>query len=286
MRSTEKANQLPSLPKVFLSKGYSTSFFYGGESNFSNLKVYCISQKFQSIIDIENFPDSISSGGWGIPDEFVFAKQLNELDNTKQPFLSALMTLSNHEPFDVPGPARIPGTSDADRFRNSAAYTDAVLGDYFAKAKEKSWYKNTLFIIAADHGHHLPKNSNVYHPEGHHIPLLFFGDVIKPEFRGSFVIKLGGHHDVAGTLLSQFGMKETNQFEWSKNLLNPTVKNFAYYQSDQMVAWVDSKYWYGYSYNRKKVIENSPDVLQNHLDSMMIDGQSFIQVLYDRYRKY
>ncbi len=286
MRSTEKANQLPSLPKLFLSKGYSTSFLYGGESNFSNLNVYCISQKFQIIIDDKNFSESISSGGWGVPDEFVFTKQLEVLDKTKQPFLSALMTLSSHEPFDVPGPSRIPGKSEADRFRNSAAYTDAALGEYFAKAKEKPWYKNTLFIIAADHGHHLPKNTNVYYPESHRIPLLFFGDVIKPEFRGAFVTKLGGHQDAAGTLLPQLSMKEAAQFEWSKNLLNPTVKNFAYYQIDQLVAWVDPKYWFGYSYNRKKFIARSYNVSKNHLDSMVVEGQAFVQVLYDRYRKY
>ena len=196
------------------------------------------------------------------------------------------MTLSNHEPFDVPGPKRFPGESDANRFRNSAAYTDAVLGEYISKAKEKPWYKNTLFIIVADHGHHLPKNTKAYYPEGHRIPLLFYGDVIKPEFRGSYVVKLGGHHDVAGTILSQLSMKEGAQFEWSKNLLNPTVKNFAYYQSDQVVAWVDPKYWFGYSYNRNELIARSKNVPKNHLDSMKVEQQAFIQVLYDRYKKY
>lgn len=286
MRSTEKLVKLPSLPILFLEKGYSTSFYYGGESNFSNMNVYCLKQKFQKITDENGFPASIPRGGWGIQDEFVLSHQLNDLNLSKQPFFSVVMTLSNHEPFDVPGIARFPGTSDADQFRNSAAYTDAVIGQFLSQAKEQSWYKNTLFIIAADHGHSLPMHRNVYYPDSHRIPLIFFGDVIKFEFRGAIVKKLGGHHDLAGTLLPQLKMKAASQFMWSKNLLNPTVKPFAYYQIDHLVGWIDPDYWFGYSYNRNKFIARSYNVSQNHLDSMRTDGQSFVQVLYDNYKKY
>ena len=196
------------------------------------------------------------------------------------------MTLSNHEPFDVPGPARFPGSSDPDRFRNSSAYTDAVLGEYFEKIKSLSWYKNTLFIIVADHGHSLPLHKNAYFPDSHRIPLLFYGEIIKSEFRGSVVTKIGGHHDLAGTLLPQFDLPEKNLFGWSKNLLNPTVKPFAYYQVDHTFGWIEPKCWYGYSYNRNKFIARSYNVSTSSFDRPLKDGQAFIQVLYDRYRKY
>jgi phosphoglycerol transferase MdoB-like AlkP superfamily enzyme len=286
MRSTEKVVKLPSLPLVFLQKGYSTSFYYGGESNFSNLNVYCIRQKFEKIIDEKEFPSSIPRGGWGVQDEFVLKHQLENLSHEKEPFFSVVMTLSNHEPFDVPGQARFPGSSNADRFRNSSAYTDAVLGEYFSKAKQQPWYRNTLFIIAADHGHSLPKGRNIYYPESHKIPLLFYGDVIKPEFRGAIVTKMGGHHDVANTLMNQIDPSSAKQFSWSKNLLNPTVKPFAYYQIDYLAGWIDSRYWYGYSYNRNKFIARSYNMSEQHLDSMKMYGQSFVQRLYDAYKGY
>ena len=286
MRSTEKSNKLPSLPKTFLEKGYSTSFYYGGESNFSNLNVYCINQEFQSIIDKKNFADSIDGSGWGVADEYVFNRHLTDLSATKEPFFSTLMTLSSHEPFVVPGPTRFPGEEEADKFRNSVSYTDAMLGDYIMNAKNKPWFKNTLFIIAADHGHHLPRHTNVYYPESHRIPLLFYGEVIKPEFRGAIVTKLGGHHDLAGTLLPQLRMKEADMFEWSKNLLNPTVNQFAYYQIDHLLGWVDQPYWFGYSYNRNKFIARSYSVSKEKLEVMKVNGQAFVQVLFDRYRKY
>ena len=286
MRSTEKSKHLPSLPVIFLDKGYATSFYYGGESNFSNLNMYLISQKFETILDEKSFSSSVPRGRWGIHDGEVLNRQIEGLNKSKQPFFSTLMTLSNHEPFDVPGPARYPGNDDPNRFRNSAAYTDAMFGEYFEKVKSQPWYKNTLFILVADHGHELPKRTNVYYPESHRIPLLLYGEVIKPEFRGAVVTKLGGHHDLAGTLLPQLGINESSQFEWSKNLLNPTVKPFAYYQIDHLLGWIDPNYWFGYSYNRNKFIARSYNVSQSHLDSMLVDGQAFIQVLYDRYRKY
>ena len=286
MRSSEKLKVLPSLPIIFKNKGYKTSFYYGGESNFSNLNVYCFNQKFDVIVDVKNFSDTILRGQWGVNDQSVLNRQIDDLKNSEQPFFSALMTLSNHEPFDVPGPVRFPGKSDPDRFRNSAAYTDAALGEYFNKAKLLSWYKNTLFIIAADHGHGLPLLKNVYYPESHKIPLLFYGEVIKPEFRGAVVTKLGGHHDLPGTLLPQLGLMKVANFEWSKNLLNPTVKPFAYYQIDHLLGWVDPKYWFGYSYNREKFIFRSYNLSQSRLDSLSKDGKAFVQILYDQYRKY
>lgn len=286
MRSTEKSKALPSLPAFFLSKGYETSFFYGGESNFSNLNMYCTSQKFQNIIDINSFSILVPRGRWGVDDEYVFNRQLDQKLNGKEPFFCAIMTLSNHEPFDVPLPVRFTGTTDADKFRNSAAYTDASLGNYFAKARTQPWYKNTLFIITADHGHSLPGNKNIYYPESHKIPFVFYGDVVSPEFRGAVITKTGGHHDLAGTLLPQLEMDAHNSFRWSKNLLNPTVKSFAYFQIEHVLGWIEPDYWYGYSYNRNKFLARSYNVPMTKLDTLSLQGKAFIQLLYEQYRKY
>jgi phosphoglycerol transferase MdoB-like AlkP superfamily enzyme len=285
MRSTDKVKKLPSLPVILRDKGYHTSFFYGGESNFSNLNTYIINQNFEKITDIKSYDESFARGRWGVHDQYVLGDQIEELNSTTQPFFSVLMTLSNHEPFDVPGPVRFPGNSDPDRFRNSAAYTDACLGEYFRKVRGTGWYKNTLFIISADHGHNLPNHQNVYYAISHHIPFFFYGEVIKPEFRGAVVTKTGGHHDLPGTLLPQLGLN-ADEFQWSKNLLNPTVKSFAYYQIDQVAGWIDSKYWYGYSYDRNKYLARSYDVPSARLDSMKADGQAFVQKLFDAYKSY
>lgn len=285
MRSTDKVMKLPSLPLMFRDSGYATSFFYGGESNFSNLNTYIINQKFRLITDINSYDQSVPRGRWGVHDQYVLTRQMEELNKTKEPFFSVLMTLSNHEPFDVPGATRFPGNSDPDRFRNSAAYTDACLGEYFQQVKDQPWYNNTLFIVVADHGHSLPNYRNVYFPDSHRIPFFFYGEVILPEFRGALVTKLGCHHDLPATLLPQLGIN-SKEFEWSKNLMNPTVMPFAYYQIDQLAGWIDSQYWYGYSYSRNNILARSYNAPAAHIDTMKMYGQAFVQKLFDAYKSY
>ena len=91
-----------------------------------------------------------------------------------------------------------------DKFRSTAYYTDSCVGAYIHEAKKQSWYKNTLFVLVADHGHRLPKNEfENYHPNRYRIPLLFYGDVIKPGFRGTKITKVGNQTDIAATLLNQ-----------------------------------------------------------------------------------
>lgn len=285
MRSAEKSARLPSLPKIFKANGYATSFYYGGESNFSNLNVYCINQEFQRILEQQDFDPSTPSGKWGIYDQYVFDKQLDDFSQTKEPFFSVTMTLSNHEPFDVPGPARFPGNDEANKFRNSAAYTDACIGEFFSKAKKQSWYKNTLFVLVADHGHLLPKHRNDLYPNSRHIPMILFGEPIRPEYRGIQITKLGGHHDLAATLLPQLGL-DAKEFSWSKNLLVPHAKNFAYFQMEHVLGWMEEKDWLVWSYNRKDYVLKNENASASRSDSILHNGQAFIQEIYRAYQSY
>ena len=70
--------------------------------------------------------------------------------------------------------------------------------------------------------------------------MFLYGDVIKPEFRGIQITKLGGHHDLPGTLLPQLGI-DASAFAWSKNLLTPGAKNFAYFQMEHVLGWMEEK---------------------------------------------
>ena len=285
MRSSEKSKRLPSLVKTLAFSNYSTSFYYGGESNFSNLDAYCVTQNFNRIISKNNFDEKLGSSRWGVADEFLFAKHLDDMKNEREPFFSTLMTLSNHEPFDVPGAKRIEGTSESDMFRNSAAYTDACLGDYLKAAKEQPWYKNTLFVIVADHGHRLPEKRLVLEPNSRHIPLVFFGDVIKPEFRGMRVHLAGGHHDIPSTILSQMAIN-TSAYTWSKNLLNPFSSNFSFYQFEETVGFIENKKWMVYSYNLNKIINHSHPLTESELASLKLNGECYLQSLYGQYQRY
>lgn len=285
MRSSEKSKRLPSLVKTFELKKYATSFYYGGEGNFSNLDAYCVTQDFDYIITGKDFNQKLAQSRWGVADEFLFDRHINDMRNVKQPFFSTIMTLSNHEPFDVPGVVRIKGSSESDKFRNSAAYSDAALGEYLEKASKQPWYKNTLFIIVSDHGHRLPMKRLILEPESRRIPLLFFGEVIKPEYRGLRVKMAGGHHDIPSTLLYQLAIN-ASAYTWSKNLLNPLTPNFAFYQFEETVGFIENKKWLVYSYNLDRVVNHSHPISKSQSDSLQLKGQCYLQALYGQYQRY
>jgi phosphoglycerol transferase MdoB-like AlkP superfamily enzyme len=284
MRSTEKSKMLPSIPADLKALGYHTSFYYGGESNFSNMNVYLNNQSFDKICDKEKFTLNVTYGKWGVHDEFLFAQQEHDLKTLSQPFFSVLMTLSTHEPFDVPGKPRFPGTSEADLFRNAAVYTDECLGNYFNSVRTESWYANTLFIIVADHGHRLPKHRGELTTEVRRIPMLFFGEVLDTAYRGMSINKLGGHHDLSKTLLSQLNLP-TERYNWSKNLLCPDVKDFAYYQIESTVGWMENKDYIVYVYpDEVFVLGNVKSVARR--DELLKRGEAFVQRLYKEYLNY
>ena len=284
MRSTEKSRMLPSIPGDLKAKGYHTSFYYGGESNFSNMNVYLNNQGFDKICDKEKFSLNVTHGKWGVHDEFLFAEQEKDLKTVSPPFFSVMMTLSTHEPFDVPGKARFPGKSESDLFRNAAAYTDACIGNYFNSIRNESWYSNTLFIIVADHGHRLPMHRGELTTEVRRIPMLFFGEVLDSTYQGKRVNKLGGHHDLAKTLFSQLQLP-TKAYKWSKNLLCPDVKEFAYYQIESTVGWMEDKEYIVYVYPDEVFVHgNVKNVVRR--DELLQRGEAYVQKLYKEYLNY
>src|SRR5690606_15327113 len=115
-------------------------------------------------------------------------------------------------------------------FKSTAYYTDSVVNDFLEKAKTTSWYNNTLFIITADHGHRLPYDREITDPERFHIPLIFFGDVLKPEFRGVSDTRIAGQVDIAATLLSQLNLPSL-RYNWSRNVFNPTSPEYAFFNT-------------------------------------------------------
>jgi phosphoglycerol transferase MdoB-like AlkP superfamily enzyme len=199
-----KQDRLPALSSVFKDQEYQTSYFYGGESEFMNFKAYILSHKTDDIIDKKSFEAKDMNSKWGAHDDVMLKRNVKYLADVKQPFFSYVQTLSNHEPFELPTPPHFPGEDLSNKFRSTAYYTDASLAEYFKEAQKYVWYTKTLFILVADHGHRLPRNdADPFEPQKYHIPLLFFGDAIKPEYRGMRIKKLGNQTDIATTLLAQ-----------------------------------------------------------------------------------
>ncbi|MEI6454761.1 MAG: sulfatase-like hydrolase/transferase [bacterium] len=275
----DKFVKLPSLTRVLKENGYSSAFYFGGQLIYGNIKSYIIYNQFDKIMEVYDFPKNYPRGKLGIHDEYTLGYMVNDLQNLKQPFFSALFTVSTHSPWDQPFPKLLKWGDNEHEYINAAYYTDHCLGEFFREAEKKLWYDQTLFIIVADHSHNSYRN---WHPESreyHRIPLLFVGGAIKQEFRGTVCTKLGNQHDIAATILSQLKIPRS-EFKWSKDLLDKTSPEFAYYSTDDGLGWVRR---YGYfTYDTKPNFyywwtdPKTPD-------SIIAEGKAYLQMVFTEY---
>jgi phosphoglycerol transferase MdoB-like AlkP superfamily enzyme len=279
----DKLEKIPSISQVLSRQGYENSFYYGGQSEFDNYKVFIMSHNYQRLIDKTSFPAKDMNSKWGAYDGTVFSRQLVDLNKTRQPFFSTMMTLTNHEPFEVPGSYKFGKKNNTERFKSTAFYTDSCIGAYLAEAKKQPWYSNTLFVFIADHGHILPKGREaIYIPQRYHIPLLFYGEVIKKEYRGHIIDKTGSQIDLAATLLNQMGL-DAGRFRWSKNLLHTGSPSFAYFSWDNGIGFIDNKQCVTFDNVGKMVLYNDHPEDKETTGRLLQSAKSFIQAAYHQF---
>ncbi len=220
-----KTERLPQLNRFIKELGYRTSFIYGGDIDFANFRSYLNSSGFDHLTTLDDFDDELYTSKWGVHDHHMFRRAMEELDTTSGPFFKVILTLSSHEPFDVPIEPLLQGNDTETLFLNSCHYTDQTLGTFVEYCKTMPWWKNTLLVITADHGHRHPGDRELHDPARYHIPLLFTGGAVTKD---SVSHLIGSQTDIARTLLAQLG-RPTNVFTFSKDLLNAKSKPFAPY---------------------------------------------------------
>jgi phosphoglycerol transferase MdoB-like AlkP superfamily enzyme len=277
----DKVNKLPQLNRYFKNEGYRTSFYYGGESEFANMKAYLLNMGFDRITDKDAFEAADQNSKWGTHDHVVFNRALQELEFEQQPFFSTIMTLSSHEPFEVPVAPVFPGSDEATLFRNAVHYTDQSLGHFFREAKKQPWYQNTLFVLVADHGHRLPGNLDLHDPRRFRIPLLFTGGALKNIFHNTRVEKTGSQTDIPATLLSMLSEK-SNDFKWSRNLLCDSTGNFAFFSFNDGFGWMEDGNAVVFDNISKSTLHKSGTA---SADTSLQKGKAYLQHLMEQYLK-
>ncbi|MCX6296940.1 MAG: LTA synthase family protein [Bacteroidetes bacterium] len=280
-----KSEKLPSISIELAKKGYQFSFYYGGEIEFANMKSYLLNSNFEKIIDKKDFRKDQLNSKWGAHDEFVFEKQLDGLKNEKEPFCSVVLTLSSHEPFEVTMNTPFNGSEESERFKKAAYYSDDCLFKYFENAKKQAWYKNTIFILVADHGHRLPKNRDMNMPEGRRISALITGGALLDSLRGKTVNKICNQNDIAATLLEQLHMDHSD-FVWSKDVFNPETQEFAYYSNENVLGWITPQQNIVFTYTTKSVNTIQPKTQKILNDTILTQAKSYLQTLYQAYLDY
>lgn len=219
-----KAAKLPSLGKYFIQQGYNSSFYYGGELAFANMKAYLLQGGFNKFVSIDDFEKKDQNSKWGAHDGIVMKRLQKDLQQSKQPFFTTWLTLSSHEPYEIPAKPLLAYNTDEAKFLSSLHYTDSVVYEFLMHAQQQAWWSNTIVVITGDHGHRLPVA--VDKAADFHIPLLFLGGAL--DTAGIRVNKIGSQTGIAATLLAQLG-NNPSAFPWSQNLLDSSTLPWALY---------------------------------------------------------
>lgn len=232
IKEPDKYVQLPCINQVLEAQGYHSSFLFGGQLSYENIRSYMFFNGFDRILEGKDFDSQIPQAKLGVHDEYLFERQLKELAKEQAPFFAAMFTLSSHSPYDVPMKPVLDWGGKDNKYINGVFYTDKCIQDFMAKAKQQAWYGNTLFVFLADHGHPSPQNWSRYQPEYRRMPFLLFGEVIKPEFRGKVDSLPSSQTDFVATLLGQMALP-AGQFRYSKDLFRPYCPRHAYFSFEE-----------------------------------------------------
>ncbi|NVO02002.1 MAG: sulfatase-like hydrolase/transferase [Bacteroidetes bacterium] len=280
----DKYQKLPCVTKKLQKLGYYTSFYFGGQLNYGNIKGYIYYNDLDRIIEGKDFSSSIPRGSLGVHDEFLYKQLITDYRSFKQPFFASAFTLSSHSPFDQPMNQVFDWGGEYRTFINSVYYADKSLGKFIQDAKKEKWYDNTLFVVMADHSHPTPKNRSYWAREYRQIPLLIFGNALKPEYRGKKYEKVASQTDFAATLLSQMQI-DHKEFKWSRDLFNPNSKEFAFYSSKYGFGWVEAKNYYSFLHDGNKYYDEKFETPQSQQKAIK-RGKSFLEVLFQDYLDY
>ena len=195
---------------VFRSKGYDVKFLYGGDSYFDNMKDFFGGNGYD-IVDRSSFsPEEVTFANiWGVCDEDMANKAIavmNEQSKTGKPFFNHWMTVSNHRPFTYPeGKIDIPPTEK--RRAGGVKYTDYALKRFFEMAAKQKWYKNTLFVVVADHCAS-SAGSTELPLDGYRIPCFIYADFIPAQKIDTLVSQI----DVMPTVMGLLNFSYTSKF--------------------------------------------------------------------------
>ena len=264
MTRPRKAATLPQLGKRMRDAGYHTSYYYGGELAFANMKAYVLNGGFDRVTGIEAFAPSQRNSKWGAHDHVVLGRALAELATLPRPFFSTVFTLSSHEPFDVPAAPVFAGDDLSTQFLNAHHYSDASIGQFLDDAAKEPWWDSTLVVIIADHGSPLPEppaGRTETVPERHHIPMLWLGGALR--VRDTVVHRIGSSVDLAPTMLLQLGLSRAG-FRWGRNLLQQGPGGFAWFAHQDGFAFIDPAGWLVFDERSRQDVQRAGAADRSH----------------------
>ena len=277
-------NQIEGLAGTLSRNNYQTAFFHGGKNGTMSFDAYAFASGFQSYYGLNEYPNKDDyDGHWGIWDEAYLQYFAEELDGFQKPFFATLFTLSSHHPYQVPEKYENQLPEGSLEIQKAVAYTDLALRKFFKSVQHKEWFKNTLFLITADH---TSEGSSAAFQNAYgqfSIPIAFYSPndtLLKTRFTKSPVQQI----DIFPSVLQYLGVRdsilcfgnsvfEELEFPFAINHFNHQIQIF---DSSYLLQVQDNKPKSLYHYLSDSLL--SYHVLDGHVEKELLKLQkAFIQ---------
>ncbi|BAK71346.1 LTA synthase family protein [Aliarcobacter butzleri] len=265
--------------------GYKSSFIYGGEARFDNMKGWYLGNGFDEVIEQKDFKNPIFTSTWGVSDEDLVIKANEKFKSyyeNNEKFVSVMFSSSNHMPFELPDgkiefEKNIPKTS----VENAIKYADFAIGKFFELAKKEDYFKDTVFVVIADH------NVRVYGDQI--VPIDMFqipAVIVSSDIPHQIFTNLTSQSDVLATALDLIGIDLSypilgnSIFKDNKKNINLMIFDeiYAYRKEDKVAILVPNMPIKTYLYKDKKLIEIENDLVLEK------EALALIYVLDDMYK--
>ncbi|MCT7563824.1 LTA synthase family protein [Aliarcobacter butzleri] len=265
--------------------GYKSSFIYGGEARFDNMKGWYLGNGFDEVIEQKDFTNPIFTSTWGVSDEDLVIKANEKFKSyyeNNEKFVSVMFSSSNHMPFELPDgkiefEKNIPKTS----VENAIKYADFAIGKFFELAKKEDYFKDTVFVVIADH------NVRVYGDQI--VPIDMFqipAVIVSSDIPHQIFTNLTSQADVLATALDLIGIDLSypilgnSIFKDNKKNINLMIFDeiYAYRKEDKVAILVPNMPIKTHLYKDKKLTEIENDLVLEK------EALALIYVLDDMYK--
>ena len=253
MKMPSKCRQLPSIASTLREEGYHTSYLYGGDINFTNMRGYLVSTGFERLHWMKDYTqEEQKTAKWGVRDDITFNTLYDMITHEKSPFLIGFSTLSTHEPWDVPT------RHLDDETENAFYYLDECIDTLVKRLKKTPQWQNLLLILLPDHSMD-HKGIGEYDIRRNQIPFVWIGGAVK---EAKTIPTICNQTDLPATLLAQLGLPH-QQFRYSRDVLSKNyTQPFAVHTFNNGISAVDSTGLALYDLNTQKTMlepkANSP----------------------------
>ena len=276
MKLPHKAQTLPSIARSLQAEGYATTFTYGGDADFTNTVSYLYGTGVERITDQRDMHFDVAPAQWGYADDVVcplFARQVEQLAADGRPFFATLLTLSSHEPFDVPY-HRLDN-----KILNAAAFTDECVARMIDSWRGKPLWDNLLIILVADHGIGYPEGLEAGSVARQRIPMLWMGGAVREP---AVIETYASQSDLAATLLAEMHI-DTSAFTFSRNILDPAQPHFGFWTFNNGFGMISGCGHVIYDCTGEKVVERTGD--DGCVGRMTDEGKVLLQTIHKDIRE-